>query len=149
MNDEVIVCQRSDSVAIIIPAKGKKCNSPEVLSTIPDDTVSYRIVTRDKLPSDRYFRDAWTDSNPTDTVDVDMPKARDIHKKHLRRMRQPKLEALDIEFLKALEEKDDTKMAEIAAKKQALRDVTKDPGISSKRNPDTLKAYIPSILLEE
>ena len=69
---------------------------------------------------------------------VDMAKAREIHKNNIRSARQPLLEALDIEFQKALETGAST--TDIVAKKQALRDAPADSEIISAADTDALKA---------
>ena len=69
---------------------------------------------------------------------VDMAKAREIHKNNIRSARQPLLEALDIEFQKALETGAST--TDIVAKKQALREAPADSGITSAADTDALKA---------
>lgn len=50
---------------------------------------------------------------------------REIHLDKLRAARDPKLAALDVAFMRAVEQGDTAKQSEIAAKKQELRDVTK------------------------
>jgi len=69
---------------------------------------------------------------------IDMAKAREIHKTNIRQARQPLLEALDIEFQKALETGAST--TDIVAKKQALRDAPADSKITSATDTDALKA---------
>jgi len=71
---------------------------------------------------------------------VDMAKAREIHKLKIRTARKPKLEELDVEFQRAIETNDDTKKAEIAVKKQALRDAPADSSISDAKDAYALKA---------
>lgn len=56
-------------------------------------------------------------------ITINIPKAQEITKDRLRTERAPLLQALDVQFIKALESGQDT--AEIAAEKQRLRDVTK------------------------
>ena len=56
-------------------------------------------------------------------IKVDIVKARDITKDRLRAERTPLLQALDIEVMKNIT--DATKLAEIEAEKQRLRDITK------------------------
>jgi len=53
-------------------------------------------------------------------IQVNINKAKDITKDRLRQERTPKLEALDVQFQRALEAGSDT--TDIATKKQALRD---------------------------
>ena len=69
---------------------------------------------------------------------VDMAKAREIHKDKIRLARKPLLEALDVEFQKALETGAST--TDIVAKKQALRDAPADSGIAAATDGDALKA---------
>lgn len=107
---------------------------------------SWREIKPEHLPKDRLFRNAWCDVTSAPTVDIDMPKARDIHRNRLREMRAPKLAALDIESMKAVIAKDDKKTNEIEAKKQALRDVTKHPSIDAAATPEQLMAAVPDAL---
>lgn len=79
-------------------------------------------------------------------ITVNMLKARDIQRDKMRIARKPKLEALDVDFQRAIENDDATEKASIVAQKQALRDVTQDPAIESATTPDELKAVWPDIL---
>jgi hypothetical protein len=69
---------------------------------------------------------------------LDMAKAREIHKKHIRTARTPKLTELDVEFQKAQETSAST--TDIVAKKQALRDEPANSAITSASNEAGLKA---------
>ena len=69
---------------------------------------------------------------------VDMAKARELHKDKIRLARKPLLEALDVEFQKALETGAST--TDIVAKKNALRDAPADSGITSASDAAALKA---------
>jgi len=82
-------------------------------------------------------------------ITVDMTKAREIKRDQLRAERKPLLEQLDVEFMRAQEQGDQAKADEIAAKKQALRDVTADPAIDAATTPDELKAVRPDVLISE
>jgi len=77
---------------------------------------------------------------------TDMTKAREIKRNQLRAERKPLLEQLDVQFMRAQEQGDQTKADEIAAKKQALRDVTADPALDAATTPDELKAVRPDVL---
>lgn len=57
-------------------------------------------------------------------IKINLEKAKDIKKDMLRVERKPMLEALDVEMMRAIEAGDTAKQAEVAAKKQALRDIT-------------------------
>jgi len=55
-------------------------------------------------------------------IKIDIAKAKDITKDRLRAEREPKLQALDVAFQRALESNTDT--TDIVNKKQQLRDAT-------------------------
>ena len=67
-----------------------------------------------------------------------MAKAKQLHIENIRVARKPKLDALDVEFQKALESGADT--STIVAKKQALRDAPAASGISTAMNTGDLVA---------
>jgi hypothetical protein len=75
---------------------------------------------------------------------VNPDKAKAIWKDKWREARKPLLASLDIEFMKAVESADASKQAEIASKKQALRDVTQTEIVSN--TPEEIKAVWPSVL---
>jgi hypothetical protein len=79
-------------------------------------------------------------------ITVDMTKAREIAKDIVRAERAPLLQQLDVEMIRAIEAGDAAKQAEIAARKQALRDATKAPELLAAETPDALKAAIPQVL---
>lgn len=81
-------------------------------------------------------------------IKVNMTKALEIKKDMIRAERQPKLEALDVKFMRAVEQNDTAKQAEITSKKQALRDATDDPALLKAKTPDDLKKVVPAALKE-
>ncbi len=97
------------------------------------------------VPTDRTFRGAWQFNG--DAVEVDMAAARNIHKDNLRAERKPRLEALDVSYMKALEA--GSGAADIATQKQTLRDITADSRIANASTPDALKALDLATLLGE
>eukprot|EP00919_Chromeraceae_sp_WS-2016_P030056 GHVR01071369.1.p2 GENE.GHVR01071369.1~~GHVR01071369.1.p2 ORF type:complete len:116 (-),score=31.11 GHVR01071369.1:453-800(-) len=97
------------------------------------------------VPTDRTFRGAWQFNG--DAVDVDMAAALAIHKDNLRAERKPRLDALDVEYMKALEA--GTGADAIAAQKATLRDITDDARLAAATTPDELKALDLATLLGE
>ena len=97
------------------------------------------------VPTDRTFRGAWTFNG--NVVEIDMTAAREIHKDNLRAERAPRLAELDVAYMKALEA--GTGAADIAAQKQALRDITNDARIAAAADADALKALDLATLLGE
>ena len=78
-------------------------------------------------------------------ITINLDKAKNIQKNRWREARKPLLEKLDTEFMRAVETGDTTKQQQIAAKKQALRDVT-NTDLSSVTTPEELKNVWPDIL---
>lgn len=112
--------------------------------SVPADASNVQIVEPDVIPTDRTFRNAWKPD--AGAVVVDMVKAVAIHKDRLREIRAPKLAALDAEYMMAMEQNDTARMQIVAARKQALRDVTADPSLTAAKTPEELKAAIPEAL---
>ena len=97
------------------------------------------------VPTDRTFRDAWQYNG--DAVEINMTKAKEIHKDNLRAERNERLAALDVSYMKALEA--GSGAAEIATEKQTLRDITADARIANAADADALKALDLATLLGE
>lgn len=100
----------------------------------------WRLVSNDFVDetTDRTFRNAWRD-NGNNKPEVDMPKAREIHRQRLRNARNAILDQLDVEYIRADEEGNQAKKKEISDKKQILRDITKHPDIDNATTPEQLK----------
>jgi len=111
--------QPSGQVAIVIPAG----NVNDAIKDVPRG-YPYKIVSSLNIDND-YFNAYEYDE--TDGAKVHLEKAKAIHQDKWRAARKPKLEKLDIDFMKAVEAGDSQKQSEIAAQKQALRDVTNTP----------------------
>lgn len=116
--------------------------------SIPANATNVQELSEDWSPPDidRTFRDAWRQGQ--DKVHVDMPLARDVWREHLRRLRAPRLRALDVEYQRADENNDAQHKRDIALQKQALRDVTADPAVEAAQTPEELRLVIPSVLLD-
>ena len=108
------------------------------------DVLSWRVIEYEDIPEDRTYRDALTDDGTK--LKHDMPKAREIHRNHMRYARIHVLTALDIEYQRADEQADAAAKARIAAKKQALRDLPASPEIEAATTTDDLKAFWPEAL---
>lgn len=97
------------------------------------------------LPADRAFRDAWHHAGGG-KVAVHMDRARAIHLDRLRAARAPALEALDIDYQRADERGDTAAKAEIAKRKQALRDLPATLRLEQHATPEALAAAWPADL---
>jgi len=58
-------------------------------------------------------------------IGIDVNKAKEIHKNHIRAVRNRLLQEKDVEYIRAQEAGDTEKSAAVVAEKQALRDATK------------------------
>lgn len=108
------------------------------------DLATAREVPKGAIPQDRTFRAAWRQDGAT--IETDMPHAREIWKQKMRVVRKKKLEELDAAYMRADEAGDTQRKRDIAAQKQALRDVTADPRIAAATTPEELKAVWPEVL---
>jgi hypothetical protein len=95
------------------------------------------------VPADRTFRGAWEYNGSA--VEIDMTAAKAIHKDNLRAERGPLLDALDVEYMKALEA--GTGASAIATEKAALRNITDDARIDACTTPEQLIALDVAALL--
>jgi hypothetical protein len=126
--------QAGGKLAVLYPTGAVEAAIKDVPAGTP-----YAIV--DSLDIDHAYFDGYVFDGGSAVVDISACK--NIHLEKFRAARAPKLAALDVQFMRAVESGDSEKQAEVAAQKQALRDVTKTP------LPDDLagiKATWPSIL---
>ena len=111
----------------------------------PNKYISHREMPEEAIPLDRTFRDAWADTTPELTIDIDMAKARNIHLERIRLKRNAELSKLDIQATKAQDIGDAETLAQIRLRKQELRDLpsTLASTIASAVSVDALKAIQP------
>ena len=112
---------------------------------VPTNAANTLITDAASIPTDRTFRNAW--KLGISGVEIDMPMAREIKREHLRVLRKPKIDALDVDYMRADERGDIAEEQRIAILKQALRDVTANPAIEAAKTPEELKTVIPDALL--
>lgn len=106
--------------------------------------VSCRMMDKAELPSSRWFRAAWRYGESG--IAIDMAHARTLQRDYMRIVRGRLLEALDVEYLQALEQSDAIAEVDVATRKQELRDVTVVPDIDSAATPEQLEAVWPECL---
>jgi hypothetical protein len=135
----VIIYQDIDGLAVIHPAQGTTME--QLVSFVPAGA-TYIALPLEDLPEDRYFREAWQLVGGQLVIDIE--GAKEIQRERWRKMRAPKLEALDLEFMRAIEESNSVRQAEITAAKNALRDVTETELLN---DLEAIKTNIPAILL--
>jgi hypothetical protein len=108
--------QPNGQVAVVIPCGDVN----DAIKDVPEG-VEYKIVDLVDIDND-YFNAYEFDAKLGAKVSIE--KAKTIHLDKFRSARSPKLQKLDVDFMKAVEANDEVKKAEIVAAKQALRDVT-------------------------
>lgn len=108
--------QPNGQVAVVIPTGDVN----DAIKDVPEG-VEYKIVESVDIDND-YFNAYEFDAELGAKVSIEKAKA--IHLDKFRAARSPKLQKLDVDFMKAVEANDEVKKAEIIAAKQALRDVT-------------------------
>ena len=143
-----IVFKNTDSSCGIIALSTKtKLTIEEIAEKDVPTGLENRIIEITSLPTDRTFRNAWTDDNDTDTIDIDMVKARPIQMDIIRGLRKEKLKDLDIQFTRALEQSDTKEINKIAEQRQILFDLPTTYDLSQYHTPEALKEAIPKEVL--
>jgi hypothetical protein len=98
---------------------------------------SWEIIQDQDIPQDRFCRDAWTWDGSK--ITHDMAKAKELYRNYLRRIREPLLDSLDIDFIRAQEASDQLAINAVVDRKNELRDITKDPSIEAAASIEDLK----------
>ena len=141
-SDYNIVYTVNDFLVVLMPADNCSLTIQEIQAKdVPDGVTSY-IVDHSSLPTDIDFQNAWVYKDGK--VEVDLTKAKEVHREYIRRERKEKLAALDIEFQRAMETGD---TSAVVAKKQVLRDATADSAIDAASNLGQLRALWNTSLL--
>lgn len=137
--NNIIIYQDGADLCVIHPAEGTPM---EALVLAVPEGAAYIAMDVEDLPEDRYFRDAWKLVGGSLTIDIELAKA--VQRNRWRKLRAPKLDALDLAYLRAIEAGDSALQADIAATKAALRDVT-DTELPN--DIEAIRNTVPSILL--
>lgn len=135
----VIYPQQDNKLAVLIPATCGLTIEEIAAKDVPAGT-PYAII-EDLSSVDNDYFDGYIYSNGQAVPDIAKVKA--IHLDKFRAARVPKLAALDIAFMRAVEAADAEKQAEIASQKQELRDVT---NITLPDTIEEIKSVWPDIL---
>lgn len=122
----------------------------ELIQRHVDISKPYMTVDINDLPvNDNDFFDAWSIISKDDggyNVVVNMEKARNIHREKLRIDRKQILDALDVQFMRAIERADIETQNEIISKKQKLRDLPAHPSIDEATTTSQLRALTIEVL---
>jgi hypothetical protein len=135
----IIYPQKDGKIAIIFPADQNSSLQEIAAKDVPAG-IPYKIVNGLDVDDD-YFN-AY-EFHAGLGAEVNIEKAKALHLDKFRAARASKLSALDVAYSIADEAGDVAKKAEIAAQKQALRDITK---VQLPDNFSDLKLVWPNIL---
>ena len=143
MPDQFIVLppeEGSETVSIVIPVEK---TIEQIAEELPEGSV-FSFIDEGDIPTTRFFRDCWAfpfekENYSVESIYVDMDKARLQVQETIRVEREPALQKLDVEYMRASEAKDESKMESIAALKQVLRDLPADPRIDAAKTPEELE----------
>jgi hypothetical protein len=114
---------------------------------LPDGSPRPSVVKETStLGGMKYFFEAWR-LDTKGQVTWNRAAAHAMKKNQLRALRKPFLEKLDVEFMRAFERGDTAMIADIARRKQVLRDITLID-LSSYDTPETLATFVPEELKE-
>jgi hypothetical protein len=125
-------------VAVIIPAESVELALKDVPEGVP-----YEIVTADKIPSDRFFRNAWKANGKK--VEVDLPKAKVIGHDIRRAKRAEEFAPHDDVIAKQIPGKN---AVEAETNRQLIRDKYADiqDNIDEATTPNQIKEVLEEIL---
>jgi hypothetical protein len=118
-----------------------RCNTDGTPHADAVTVVSWRRIDaaeRVLFQHDRTYRNALVMQG--DKIAHDMPKARECHRNHLRRLRAHALPELDAQWMRATGQGKTKEAVEVEAKRQKWRDATANPAIDAAATVDELKA---------
>jgi len=112
---------------------------------LPPEAIDPAFVSADDIPKDRTFRNAWICDKGK--IEHDLEKCKEMHCDTMRAARAPKLAALDVAYMRALEQGDTAAQKEVVEQKDALRAVTDDPDLASAKTVEAILEVWPECLL--
>lgn len=147
MSSAVVTFQQpgSNKLALCVPVLNCGLTLAEIITKDVPSGCPYQIVDLSLLPTDATFFDAFIYvDNPLMPVDVDQQIVNNIWKDVWRETREPILQRLDVEWMRALEASNTALCQDITDKKQILRDVTDTP-LPTKLDGQNLDEYLQSV----
>jgi hypothetical protein len=146
---QYVALSRADgTVAIMLhPGSPTPQDIAKELAKMPAQFISQRLINANQIPNTRDYRAAWIDDG-NGPIKHDMPRAREVHRERLREQRGPLLAALDTGAIRAIEDDDAPKKAQVKAAKQKLRDAPADPRIEAAQNVAALAALTLDVLVQ-
>lgn len=111
-----------------------------ITNSVPKDK-THRVSTLDKLP-DYAFRDQWTDDYDTDTVDIDLEKAK-VHVVNCSRVKRD-AQWGDFDKRYAVAERDGGNLTELKKEREILKKIPQEVNQKIKliETPEKLKQFL-------
>lgn len=148
MTNAILGIRSDNTVFITRKAPNSKKTLEEIAAQTTPSDCEFRLIEESVIPLNDKYMGAWrADIQEYATyITIDLETAKEIHKDILRGLRAPLLAQLDIDINAALLSGDPEEVDEVRSRRQALLDVTDDPGIDAAETFEELEAYIPAIL---
>lgn len=154
MNKRILYTRPDGGVSVVVPAINfdepamteDQAVARALAKSIPADATSAQVVDTAVVPTDRTFRNAWEQTGSA--IVHNIAKCRTLWRQKMRAHRATRWPLWDAEYLKADEDGNVVRKAQLAAKRQQLRDVTAHPDIDAATTPDALRLAWPAILDE-
>jgi hypothetical protein len=151
MNDPILISQGPDCIIISTPGENTEKNIFDCKQRMTKDYGNCRVIERQELPYfTPFFHNAVNlkegyekEQNIENCLVYDIEKAKELLREEMRKVRNPLLQELDIQFMIYFERQDTVKLKEIFSKKQQLRDITE---IVLPDNFNELQDFWPEIL---
>ena len=112
----------------------------EDLLKAAEETPNSKIYNDYELP-DIEFINAWTLE-----ATIDLELAKEVWRDKIRPVRNERLKALDLEWMRALEINDMQAAAKVIVKKEELRNITKRDELKYAKSLAEIKAFWPAVL---
>lgn len=133
LNEKTGIWTRRATDELIAEEVQKACDStPE-----HGAAVSWRVVKPGEVPADRTYRDALTDDGKK--IQHDMPRAREVHRQHIRKRRATVLRELDGQWMRATGRGNAAEAKRIEGERQKWRDMPADARIEAAQTVEELK----------
>ena len=134
----IIWTEPSGQVAVLYPVIAVE----DCIKDVPSG-LDFFIIQDSEIPKNTFFERAWKIVDGK--IEMDIAKAREVDREHVRNARASKLAELDVEFQRALETSADT--TSIVSKKKALRDAPANSAIdAAKTEAELIAAWDTAIL---
>ena len=144
MGNVIVYNNENDILSVVRPSVSYAGTMEQLATKTVPSGVEYSVFSSNAIPTDFVFQLAWKISSDGKFIEVDSDKAKTIWKDKWREARKPKLEALDLAYMRATETQNASEIARIISAKQELRDVTNTPIPGT--TPEEIKAVWPEIL---